>query len=93
MSGISVHSRKWLTRACLQAETLSKDPSRFLLAHQVLEEALHHPPHDVHGHMRHCADTLMPLIDTLRSAVDGLEAVVYDADWPLPSYQEMLFMR
>jgi glutamine synthetase len=45
------------------------------------------------GHMRHCADTLMPLIDTLRSAVDGLEAVVDDADWPLPSYQEMLFMR
>jgi hypothetical protein len=26
----------------LKYETLSKDPSRFLLAHQVVEEALHH---------------------------------------------------
>jgi len=25
--------------------------------------------------------------------VDGLELLVDDADWPLPSYQEMLFMR
>jgi glutamine synthetase len=29
----------------------------------------------------------------LRETVDGLEAVVDDNLWPLPSYQEMLFVR
>ncbi len=49
--------------------------------------------HGTEAHMRHCADTLMPLIGTLRSAVDGLEGLVDDDLWPLPSYQEMLFVR
>jgi glutamine synthetase len=35
----------------------------------------------------------MPLIADLRSAVDGLEALVDNDLWPLPSYQEMLFIR
>jgi glutamine synthetase len=30
---------------------------------------------------------------SLRQAVDGLEALVDDNLWPLPSYQEMLFVR
>ncbi|MEX0588331.1 MAG: glutamine synthetase III [Cyanobium sp.] len=60
-----------------------------------LEEALSGDGHgsSTEEHMRHCADTLMPLIDGLRSAVDGLETRVDDGLWPLPSYQEMLFMR
>jgi glutamine synthetase len=29
----------------------------------------------------------------LRKAVDGLEGLVDDNLWPLPSYQEMLFVR
>ncbi|MEB3234128.1 MAG: glutamine synthetase III [Cyanobacteriota bacterium] len=44
-------------------------------------------------HMRHCAETLMPLMQAIRQSADGLEAVVDDALWPLPTYQEMLFMR
>ncbi|MCE2835648.1 MAG: glutamine synthetase III, partial [Cyanobium sp. 49614_E6] len=58
-----------------------------------LEEALANPPHDTHGHMHHCAGTLMPLIGSLREAVDGLETLVDDDLWPLPTYQEMLFVR
>ena len=58
-----------------------------------LEEALANPPHDTHGHLQHCADTLMPLISSLREAVDGLETLVDDDLWPLPTYQEMLFVR
>jgi glutamine synthetase len=30
---------------------------------------------------------------SLRQAVDGLEALVDANLWPLPSYQEMLFVR
>jgi glutamine synthetase len=58
-----------------------------------LEEAIDHAPHDVHGHLRHCSDTLMPLIGQIRAAVDGLEVIVDDDLWPLPSYGEMLFFR
>jgi glutamine synthetase len=43
--------------------------------------------------MRHCADQLMPLMGELRAAADALEALVDDAAWPLPTYQEMLFVR
>jgi glutamine synthetase len=58
-----------------------------------LEEALQQPPDDLHGHLRHGADTLMPLMGQLRETVDGLEALVDDDLWPLPTYQELLFFR
>jgi glutamine synthetase len=58
-----------------------------------LQAAIEAPPHGTEAHMRHCADTLMPLMGELREAVDGLEALVDDNLWPLPSYQEMLFVR
>jgi glutamine synthetase len=32
-------------------------------------------------------------MDQLRTSVDGLETLVDDNLWPLPSYQEMLFVR
>jgi glutamine synthetase len=65
-----------------------------LLQHcAALEQALHNPPHDSHGHQRHCADTLLPLMGRVREAVDGLEASVDDDLWPLPTYQELLFVR
>lgn len=43
--------------------------------------------------MRYSADTLVPLMADLRVVVDGLEALVDDNLWPLPTYQEMLFLR
>ncbi|MFM7547614.1 MAG: glutamine synthetase III [Cyanobacteriota bacterium] len=58
-----------------------------------LEQAIGEPPHGVHAHLRHCADTLLPLMGAIRSAVDGLEVIVDDSLWPLPTYQEMLFVR
>ncbi len=58
-----------------------------------LEQALAQPPHGTENHMRHCADTLLPLMHKIREAVDGLETLVDDASWPLPTYQEMLFIR
>ncbi len=58
-----------------------------------LEQALEATPHDSEDHIRHCASQLMPLLGELRSAVDGLETLVDDNLWPLPSYQEMLFIR
>ena len=58
-----------------------------------LESAISQAPHGTIAHMRYSSDTLMPLMHQLREAVDGLEALVDDNLWPLPSYQEMLFIR
>jgi glutamine synthetase len=58
-----------------------------------LEAAIAAPPHGTEAHLRYSADTLVPLMVSLRQAVDGLEALVDDNLWPLPSYQEMLFVR
>ncbi len=65
-----------------------------LLQHcQALEAAIANPPHGVEQHLRYCAETLLPLMGQIRAAADGLEALVDDSLWPLPTYQEMLFLR
>jgi glutamine synthetase len=58
-----------------------------------LQEAIETAPHGTEAHLRYSADTLVPLMGDLRKAVDGLEGLVDDNLWPLPSYQEMLFVR
>jgi glutamine synthetase len=44
-------------------------------------------------HMQYCAQTLRPLMDNVRESVDALEGEVADDLWPLPTYQEMLFIK
>ena len=58
-----------------------------------LETALGNAPHGSEAHMRHCADQLMVRMGELREAADALEGLVDDTAWPLPTYQEMLFVR
>ncbi|XGV97988.1 MAG: glutamine synthetase III [Leptolyngbya sp. BL-A-14] len=43
--------------------------------------------------MHYCAETLRPLMDEVRSYADALEGEVADSFWPLPTYQEMLFIK
>ena len=40
----------------------------------------------------HARDELLPVMDAVRSAADTLESVVADDLWPLPTYQEMLYI-
>jgi glutamine synthetase len=40
----------------------------------------------------HARDELLPAMHAVRSAADALEEIVADDLWPLPTYQEMLFM-
>ncbi|QDV40976.1 3-hydroxylaminophenol mutase [Stieleria neptunia] len=42
---------------------------------------------------RHCCDAILPSMLALRETVDKLEEVVADDIWPLPTYQEMLFIK
>jgi glutamine synthetase len=59
----------------------------------LLEQALNSPPHGSAAHMKHCAEVLLPIMLNLRQAADALEVLIDDDRWPLPTYQEMLFIR
>jgi glutamine synthetase len=92
----SLHHQESLALPCDRglASNIANLNQQLLQTCTKLEEAITNPPHgDVQGHMNHCANTLLPLIESLREAVDSLEALVDDAIWPLPTYQEMLFIK
>ncbi|GAA1865102.1 glutamine synthetase III [Pseudonocardia ailaonensis] len=44
------------------------------------------------GEAEHAAAKLLPAMTAVREAADALEGVVADDLWPLPTYQEMLFI-
>ena len=44
-------------------------------------------------HMKHCSDVLCKLMLEVRKYADNLEGLVDDELWPLPKYQEMLFIK
>ena len=44
-------------------------------------------------HMTYFADTIRSMMNDVREDVDALEAEVADDLWPLPTYQEMLFIK
>lgn len=44
-------------------------------------------------HMKYCASTVRGLMDSVRASADALEGEVADDLWPLPTYEEMLFIK
>ena len=60
----------------------------------VLEKALgNHEEGSTLDHAKHARDHVLPSVFKVREAVDKLECVVSDEFWPLPTYQEMLFIK
>jgi len=47
----------------------------------------------IEEHLQFSAKTIRPLMDEVRSFADALEGEVSDELWPLPTYQEMLFIK
>jgi glutamine synthetase len=47
----------------------------------------------IEDHMQFCASTVRPLMDKVRESADALEGEIADNIWPLPTYQEMLFIK
>jgi glutamine synthetase len=47
----------------------------------------------IEQHLAHAGKTIKPLMDEVRKYADALEAEVGDEFWPLPTYQEMLFIK
>jgi glutamine synthetase len=59
-----------------------------------LEAALYHGSNgSAEAHATHFKDTVLPAMLEVRAAADSLEAIVADDLWPLPTYQEMLFIK
>jgi glutamine synthetase len=76
-----------------QVEQIAQLSQQLLHTCQQLQSDLDAGPAGVDPHLRHCADVLLPRMAAVRAAVDGLEQLVDDALWPLPTYQELLFQR
>jgi glutamine synthetase len=47
----------------------------------------------VEKHAKYFRDKIIPAMNTLREAGDGLEDIVPQDLWPLPTYREMLFIK
>ncbi len=58
----------------------------------VLRGALDHSAESALDEATHAQKALLPAMDAVRAAADALEAVVADDLWPLPTYQEMLYI-
>ena len=58
-----------------------------------LEKLLAHEAADTLAHATYMCDKVLPAMTAVRGYADALESVVADNLWPLPSYQEMLFIR
>ena len=59
-----------------------------------VESALYHGENgSAEGHARHFKEAVLPAMLEVRSAADALEGLVADDLWPLPTYQEMLFIK
>jgi glutamine synthetase len=52
-----------------------------------------HVSGDTLAHARHSRDSLLASMSAVRTAADKLETLVADDLWPLPTYQEMLFIK
>ncbi len=75
-------------------EQVASETDAMMAAVAKLKEALSIEEFDsVEAHMNHCAEVLCPLMLEVRNSADSLELVVSDELWPLPKYQEMLFIK
>ena len=53
----------------------------------------HHADGDSLAHAKYSRDVIIPAMAAVREVADKLELIVADDLWPLPTYQEMLFIK
>ncbi|MBW4042439.1 MAG: glutamine synthetase type III [Acidobacteria bacterium] len=74
-------------------EALSAHVAELRSGLQTLRAALAADPgHDAKSEAEHARDGLLPAMTAVRAAADALEEIVADDLWPLPTYQEMLYI-
>ncbi|MGC4003030.1 MAG: hypothetical protein QM811_07810 [Pirellulales bacterium] len=75
-------------------ETLTGMVAKLEEAVGELDKAANHKgAHDVTAEAKHFNDTVKPAMLAVREIADELETIVADDIWPLPKYQEMLFIK
>jgi glutamine synthetase len=79
-------SRRALDELCLLTD---KAKTRV----DALQSLLENNGHDPEKHAKFFRDKVVPAMEALREAGDGLEAIVPHDLWPFPTYREMLFVR
>jgi glutamine synthetase len=96
-----------LASLAVSLKTLGKEPDTTLLDDVVgltsslyagikeFEEIMAHESEDDSptAHALHYRDHVLPIMLSVRETVDSLEGIVADELWPLPTYQEMLFIK
>jgi glutamine synthetase len=79
--------------AALKAAGVEADASGLAEVSAPLADALAADAgHEALAEAEHARDALLPAMLSVRAAADALEEIVADDLWPLPTYQEMLFM-
>jgi glutamine synthetase len=74
-------------------EAVSEPIAELTTALADLKKALvDHSAESAYDEALHARDALLPAMDAVRAAADALEGVVADDLWPLPTYQEMLYI-
>ena len=76
------------------AKTVAAEVNAMMSAVDKLSEAMEKEDFaSTEEHMQFCANDIRGLMDEVRAHADILEAEVSDELWPLPKYQEMLFIK
>jgi glutamine synthetase len=76
------------------AKTVAEHANAMLAATGKLSEALATEGFgSTEEHMQFCANEIRSLMDEVRAHADVLETEVADELWPLPKYQEMLYIK
>jgi len=78
------------------AAELEGEILRFDAAIRALERANsadNHPHEDALRHAEYMRDTVLPAMAEVRAVADRLERMVADNLWPLPKYEEILFVK
>ena len=74
-------------------DALAKSDSQFAQNVAALKAALSdHSAESALDEATHAQKALLPAMEAVRAAADTLESVVADDLWPLPTYQEMLYI-
>ncbi len=60
---------------------------------ELVKIADHHADGDSLAHAKYSRDVIIPAMAAVREVADKLETLVADDLWPLPTYQEMLFIK
>jgi glutamine synthetase len=53
----------------------------------------HHAEGDAYAHAKYAHEHILPAMNEVRTVADRLELMISDDLWPLPKYQEMLFIK